>query len=154
VEFKKFGENMAKSKIVIFISFIFLTFNTGNTYEIEELINILNTKNQNESVFFYDQKINELDIKNSYSSFYPTISYSNKTSDTTTKTTTSTSLNSNTHSISVDLNLYNGGYRDQNIIEIENKRNEMTQHTETHMATGPPIRATGPPMRMQGWESV
>ena len=60
---------MAKSKIVIFISFLFLTFNSGNTYEIEELINILNTKNQNESVFFYDQKINELDIKNSYSSF-------------------------------------------------------------------------------------
>ena len=117
---------MAKSKIVIFISFLFLTFNTGNTYEIEELINILNTKNQNESVFFYDQKINELDIKNSYSSFYPTISYSNKTSDTTTKTTTSTSLNSNTHSLSVDLNLYNGGYRDQNIIEIENKNKANT----------------------------
>ena len=65
MEFKKFGEDMAKSKIVIFFSFLLLTFNTGNSYEIEELINILNTKNQNESVFFYDKKINELDIKNS-----------------------------------------------------------------------------------------
>ena len=40
MEFKKFGENMAKNKIVIFISFLFLTFNTGNTYEIEELIKL------------------------------------------------------------------------------------------------------------------
>ena len=134
MEFKKFGEDMAKSKIVIFISFLFLAFNTGNAYEIEELINILNTKNQSESVFFYDQKINELDIKNSYSSFYPTISYSNKTSDTTTKTTTSSSVSSNTHSLSLDLNLYNGGYRDQNIIEIENK-NKANMALNTYKKT-------------------
>ena len=38
-----------------------------------------------------------------------------------TKTTTSSSISSNTHSLSVNLNLYNGGYRDQNIIETSNK---------------------------------
>ena len=32
---------MAKSKIVIFFSFLFFTFNTVNSYEIEELIKLI-----------------------------------------------------------------------------------------------------------------
>lgn len=122
---------MEKNKIVILFIIIFFKFNIGNTYEIKELINILNTKNQNESVFFYDKKINELDIRNSYSSFYPTIKYSNKTSDTTTKTTSSSSISSNTHNLNLDINLYNGGYKNQNIIEIEN-RNKANMALNTY----------------------
>ncbi|MDA1283884.1 MAG: hypothetical protein O3C61_03065, partial [Proteobacteria bacterium] len=112
---------MAKIKIIILILTLIFSISLGHSYEIKELIEILNNKNQSESVFYYDNKINELNIKNSYSSFYPSINYNNKTSDTETKTTTSSSVSSNTHSLSVNLNLYNGGYRDQNIIEISNK---------------------------------
>ena len=121
MEYKKFRENMAKNKIIILILTLIFTMNSVHAYEIKELIEILYKKNQTESVFFYDNKINELNIKNSYSSFYPSVSYSNTTSDTETKTTTSSSVSSNTHNLSVNLNLYNGGYRDQNIIETSNK---------------------------------
>ena len=121
MEYKKFRENMAKNKIIILIFTLIFTMNSVHAYEIKELIEILYKKNQTESVFFYDNKINELNIKNSYSSFYPSVSYSNTTSDTETKTTTSSSVSSNTHNLSVNLNLYNGGYRGQNIIETNNK---------------------------------
>lgn len=121
MEYKKFRENMAKNKIIILILTLIFTMNSVHAYEIKELIEILYKKNQTESVFFYDNKINELNIKNSYSSFYPSVSYSNTTSDTETKTTISSSVSSNTHNLSVNLNLYNGGYRDQNIIETNNK---------------------------------
>ena len=121
MEYKKFRENMAKNKIILLIFTLIFTMNSVHAYEIKELIEILYKKNQIESVFFYDNKINELNIKNSYSSFYPSVSYSNTTSDTETKTTISSSVSSNTHNLSVNLNLYNGGYRDQNIIETSNK---------------------------------
>ena len=121
MEYKKFRENMAKNKIILLIFTLIFTMNSVHAYEIKELIEILYKKNQTESVFFYDNKINELNIKNSYSSFYPSVSYSNTTSDTETKTTISSSVSSNTHNLSVNLNLYNGGYRDQNIIETNNK---------------------------------
>ena len=121
MEYKKFRENMAKNKIIILIFTLIFTMNSVHAYEIKELIEILYKKNQTESVFFYDNKINELNIKNSYSSFYPSVSYSNTTSDTETKTTISSSVSSNTHNLSVNLNLYNGGYRGQNIIETNNK---------------------------------
>ena len=121
MEYKKFRENMAKNKIILLIFTLIFTMNSVHAYEIKELIEILYKKNQIESVFFYDNKINELNIKNSYSSFYPSVSYSNTTSDTETKTTISSSVSSNTHNLSVNLNLYNGGYRDQNIIETNNK---------------------------------
>jgi outer membrane protein TolC len=121
MEYKKFRKNMAKNKIIILILTLIFTMNSVHAYEIKELIEILYKKNQTESVFFYDNKINELNIKNSYSSFYPSVSYSNTTSDTETKTTISSSVSSNTHNLSVNLNLYNGGYRDQNIIETNNK---------------------------------
>ena len=121
MEYKKFRENMAKNKIIILILTLIFTMNSVHAYEIKELIEILYKKNQTESVFFYDNKINELNIKNSYSSFYPSVSYSNTTSDTETKTTISSSVSSNTHNLSVNLNLYNGGYRGQNIIETNNK---------------------------------
>ena len=121
MEYKKFRENMAKNKIILLIFTLIFTMNSVHAYEIKELIEILYKKNQIESVFFYDNKINELNIKNSYSSFYPSVSYSNTTSDTETKTTISSSVSSNTHNLSVNLNLYNGGYRGQNIIETNNK---------------------------------
>ena len=121
MEYKKFRENMAKNKIILLIFTLIFTMNSVHAYEIKELIEILYKKNQTESVFFYDNKINELNIKNSYSSFYPSVSYSNTTSDTETKTTISSSVSSNTHNLSVNLNLYNGGYRGQNIIETNNK---------------------------------
>ena len=94
---------------------------SAHAYDIKELINILYNKNQTKSVFYYNNKINELNIKNSYSSFYPKVNYSNTTSDTETKTTSSSSISSNTHNLSVSLNLYNGGHRNQNIIETKNK---------------------------------
>jgi|TARA_B110000114_G_C15073483_1_gene390717 outer membrane protein TolC len=112
---------MAKNKIIILITLFIFNITSSNAYEILELIEILNKKNQTESIFYYDNKINRLNIKNSYSSFYPSVSYSNKTSDTETKTSSTSSVSSNTHSLSVDLNLYNGGYTNQNIIETKNK---------------------------------
>lgn len=112
---------MAKNKIIILILSIALYIPSSNAYEILDLIKILNEKNQDRSVFYYDAKINELNIRNSYSLFYPTVSYSNKTSDTKTTTTTSSSISSNTHNLSIDLNLYNGGYSNQNVIESKNQ---------------------------------
>ena len=112
---------MAKNKIIILILSIALYIPSSHAYEILDLIKILNEKNQDRSVFYYDAKINELNIRNSYSLFYPTVSYSNKTSDTKTTTTTSSSISSNTHNLSIDLNLYNGGYSNQNVIESKNQ---------------------------------
>ena len=119
MEYKKFIKKNYLDKIIILILTLIFTMNSVHAYEIKELIEILYKKNQIR--IFIDNKINELNIKNSYSSFYPSVSYSNTTSDTETKTTTSSSVSSNTHNLSVNLNLYNGGYRDQNIIETSNK---------------------------------
>ncbi|MAV82182.1 MAG: hypothetical protein CMI90_01805 [Pelagibacteraceae bacterium] len=123
MEFKKFGVTMAKSKIILFFFIIFFKFNfvSVNAYEIKDLIKILEDKNQNNSVFYYNKLINELNIKNSFSSFYPTIQYSNKIAGTRTEAGSNSNVNAMTHNLSIDFNLYDGNYKDFNLKEVENK---------------------------------
>ena len=63
MEFEKFGERMAKIKI-IFLSTFFLFFSKGIlSYEITDLIKILVEKNETNSQFKYDNLIDDKNLE-------------------------------------------------------------------------------------------
>lgn len=133
MELEKLGDRMAKSKIIFYIIILFFNFIHLNAYEIKDLIKILHDKNQNNSVFYYDRLINELNIKNSFSLFYPTIDYSNKLSGTRTEAVTSSNINAMTHNLNIDFNLYDGDFKKSNLEEVKNKNyanNYLLEHNK------------------------
>ena len=112
---------MAKIKI-IFLSTFLLFFSKGIlSYEITDLIKILVEKNETNSIFKYDNLIDDKNLELADTLYIPEIDYSFNVSNSTTSTNTTSTLNSNTHTLSATVNLYNGGFSQLNLITTQTR---------------------------------
>ena len=112
---------MAKIKI-IFLSAFFIFFSKSIlSYEITDLIKILVEKNETNSIFKYDNLIDDKNLELADTLYIPEIDYSFNVSNSTTSTNATSTLNSNTHTLSATVNLYNGGFSQLNLITTQTR---------------------------------
>ena len=121
MELKKFGERMAKIKVILISLILLISVNKTYAYEISDLIKILIDKNENSSSFKYDDLIDDLDLKNADSIYIPEIDYSYNFTNNSSSTTTTSTINSHTNSISASVNLYNGGFSQLNLLATQTR---------------------------------
>ena len=121
---QKFRKRMAKLKIV-FLSIALCWSLPLQAYDIDELIKILIKKNENNSVFKYDDQIDDVSLDNADKIYIPEIDYSYTYSNTTSSTVTTSTLNSNTSKISATINLYNGGFSQMKLLATQTKNQAL-----------------------------
>jgi len=117
---QKFRKRMAKLKI-IFLSIALYWSLPLQAYDIDELVKILIEKNENNSAFKYDDRIDDIYLDNADKIFIPEIDYSYSFSNTTSSTTSTSTINSNTNTISATVNLYNGGFSQLNLVATQTR---------------------------------
>ena len=117
---QKFRKRMAKFKIV-FLSIALFWSLPLQAYDIDELVKILIEKNENNSAFKYDDRIDDIYLDNADKIFIPEIDYSYSFSNTTSSTTSTSTINSNTNTISATVNLYNGGFSQLNLVATQTR---------------------------------
>ena len=115
---------MAKIK-VIFLSIAFWWSIPLQAYNIDELVKILIDKNENNSVFKYDDQIDDISLDNADKIYIPQIDYTYSFSNTTSSTTSTSTVNSNTNTISATVNLYNGGFSQLNLIATQTRNQAL-----------------------------
>ena len=109
---------MAKLKII----FLFIAFCWSiplQAYNIDELVKILIDKNENNSVFIYDDQIDDISLDNADKIYIPQIDYTYSYANTTSSTVSTSTVNTNTNTISATVNLYNGGFSQLNLISTQ-----------------------------------
>ena len=121
MESKKFGERMAKIKIILSILVLYFPFSVANSYELSDLIKILIEKNNTNSSFKYDDLIDDKNYQSADTIYVPQIDYSYNFSNTTTSANTTDNLNSHTNTISATVNLYNGGFSQLNLLTTQTR---------------------------------
>ncbi len=119
MEPQKFGERMAKIKIILSILVLSFHFSNANSYELSDLIKILIEKNNTNSSFKYDNLIDDKKLLNADTLYIPQIDYSYDFTNSTTSTTSTNNINSHTNSISATVNLYNGGFSQLNLLNTQ-----------------------------------